>query len=47
LLIIPGTDKCFTIAIGDQGQIINEGIGKFKDAEVPVEYNERFILVQE
>ena len=41
ILIIPGTDKCFTIAIGDQGQLINDGIGKFKDVEVPVEYNEK------
>ena len=41
ILIIPVTDKCFTISIGDQGLLINDGIGKFKEAEVPVEYNEK------
>jgi hypothetical protein len=41
IVIIPGIDKCFTVSIGDQGQLINDGIGKFKDAEVPVEYNEK------
>ncbi|MDI6742893.1 MAG: hypothetical protein QMD11_09140 [Smithella sp.] len=41
IVIIPGADKCFTLSIGDQGQLISDGIGKFKNSEVPVEYNEK------
>jgi hypothetical protein len=44
IVIIPVADKCFTISIGDQGQLINDGIGKFKGAEVPVECNENICV---
>ena len=39
ILIIPIIDKCYTFSIGDHGQLISDNTGKFKEAEVPVEYN--------
>jgi hypothetical protein len=41
ILIVPVTDKCCMISIGNQGQLINGGIGKFKDTELPVECNDK------
>ena len=41
IVIIPVIDKCFKISIGDQGLLIGNGIGKFKETEVPVEYTEK------
>lgn len=44
VVIIPGIDKCFKISISNQGQLISDGIGKFKEAEVPVEYTEKIYV---
>ncbi|HDQ03275.1 MAG TPA: hypothetical protein ENN23_01680 [Deltaproteobacteria bacterium] len=39
IVIIPIIDKCYKFSIGDYGQLIGDNTGKFKEAEVPVEYN--------
>lgn len=44
IMIIPAIDKCFAFSIGDQGLLINDGTGKFKGAEVPVECNENICV---
>lgn len=44
VVIIPIIDKCFKIAVGDVGQLISDNTGKFKEAEVPVEYNTKICV---
>ena len=44
IFMIPFIDRCFRISIGDQGQLINDSIGKFKEIELPVEYSERIYI---
>ena len=40
IIMMPIIDRCFQIAVGDQGLLIKDGIGKFKEAELPVDHSE-------
>lgn len=44
VLFIPLIDQFFPISVGDQGQLTDDGIGKFKETEVPVDHNERIYV---
>ncbi|OPX99623.1 MAG: hypothetical protein A4E62_02571 [Syntrophorhabdus sp. PtaU1.Bin002] len=40
-LFIPIIDRFFPISVGDQGQLSDDGIGKFGEIKVPVDHNEK------
>ncbi|MBN1473095.1 MAG: hypothetical protein JW914_00625 [Syntrophaceae bacterium] len=44
IVVIPIIDKCHKFSIGDHGQLISDNIGKFKEAEVPVEYSTKIYV---
>ena len=41
LLLVPHVDRGFKIAVGDQGVLLGDGVGKFKTVELPVQYHEK------
>ncbi|MBN1473056.1 MAG: hypothetical protein JW914_00430 [Syntrophaceae bacterium] len=44
IVIVPIIDKCHKFSIGEHGQLISENTGKFKEAEIPVEYNTKIYV---